>query len=203
MKTIFYKLIAFALLIIPIAVCGQNNNPQRVPPAGWHIGERHPFEGRNKIEQNMLSQIMTYNSALLVGDIANARRYVYQDAITYYKRFYPTIVPDERVLSDFFKIFSDDYIAAMNTYIEYGIDLKIIPSNIQRQVTYGNSIIIVFDVITVMSDGKTPIYSDPESTIGISLNNGTNWTFLTMMEEIPNILRMRFNQRIIDEVMGY
>jgi len=188
---------------MPFTAYGQNSNTKRVPPAGWHIGEKHPFQGRNKIEQNMLGQIMTYNSALLVGDVANAKRYVYQDAITYYKKFYPTVVPDEKVISDFFKMFSKDYVSAMNTYRKNGIDLRIIPCNIQRQVTNGNSIIIVFDIVSVMDDGNISIYSDPESTIGISLNNGTNWSFLTMMEEVPNILRMRFSQSIINEVMGY
>ncbi|MCL2858807.1 MAG: hypothetical protein FWF42_03855 [Streptococcaceae bacterium] len=181
----------------------KDTGSERVLPAGWHIGEKHSFEGRNQVEKNMLSQIMTYNSALLVGDISNARKYVYQDAITYYKRFYPTVVPDERVLSDFFKIFSNDYIASMNTYREHGIDVNIIPTNIQRQVTFGNSIIIVFDIVSMMTDGNTPIYSDSETSIGISLNNGKNWSFLTLMEEVPNILRMRFNERIVNEVMGY
>ena len=64
-------------------------------------------------------------------------------------------------------------------------------------------IIITFEVVGVLTQGEKCIHDNPETNIGVSHNKGKNWTFLALTDDVPNILRMRFDEEIINKIMNY
>lgn len=171
-------------------------------PNGAFLGEVIPYEGKNKMEKNMISQFGSYNLALLRGDFDNASRYQYKDAVTYFRKFYPG-ESDESIMQNFFASVSDEMVQAINRYKEHGIDLNIVVSRITRKVKEGDNIIYVFEIVSNMVGDKLQIHTSPDETIAVSRNAGKNWTFNTVNEETPNILRVSFSEEVVDRVMGY
>ena len=79
----------------------------------------------------------------------------------------------------------------------------IIVSNITNRVADKEYIIITFEVVGVLTQGEKCIHDNPETNIGVSHNKGKNWTFLALTDDVPNILRMRFDEEIINKIMNY
>ena len=161
------------------------------------------FNDSMKSEKNMLSQVASYNSALLHGDVNTCYRFLYPDAFQYCRKFYPEF-PDEEVIKIFFKETSGDMQESLKGWKKMGVDFEIVVSKLHRKVVYGDDIIIVFDVTSNMCSDDVFIHSKfTDKTIGISQNKGKNWWFMTDHEDLPAILRMHYNQDVIDAVMGY
>lgn len=59
----------------------QLSTAQDSVPEGWYNETLTPYTGKDKAEKNMISQMNTYNQALLRGDINNASLYIYPDVI--------------------------------------------------------------------------------------------------------------------------
>lgn len=171
-------------------------------PNGTFLGDVMSYEGANKMEKNMISQFGSYNLALLRGDFDNASHYQYRDAVTYFRKFYPG-ESDEGIMRNFFASVSDEMVQAINRYKEHGIDLNIVISRITRKVTQGDNIIYVFEIVSNMVGDKLQIHTSPDETIAVSTNAGKNWTFNTVNEDTPNILRVSFSDEVVDKVMGY
>lgn len=57
----------------------QFSTTQDSVPEGWYNETLTPYTGKDKAEKNMISQMNTYNQALLRGDIDNASLYIYPD----------------------------------------------------------------------------------------------------------------------------
>ncbi len=98
---------------------------------------------------------------------------------------------------------SEMYHTLKTTYDEKGIDYNIIVSNITNRVADKEYIIITFEVVGVLTQGEKCIHDNPETNIGVSHNKGKNWTFLALTDDVPNILRMRFDEEIINKIMNY
>ena len=171
-------------------------------PNGAFLGEVIQYEGMDKMEKNMISQFGSYNLALLRGDFDNASRYQYKDAITYFRKFYPG-EPDEQIMRNFFSSVSEEMVQTIRKYQEHGIELNIVVSRIVRKVTQGDNIIYVFEIVSNMIGDKLQIHMSPEETIAVSTNSGKNWTFNTVNEDTPNILRVSYSDELVDKVMGY
>ena len=69
----------------------QLSTAQDSVPEGWYNETLTPYTGKDKAEKNMISQMNTYNQALLRGDINNASLYIYPDVIKYCKKYYPEL----------------------------------------------------------------------------------------------------------------
>ena len=54
----------------------QLSTAQDSVPEGWYNETLTPYTGKDKAEKNMISQMNTYNQALLRGDINNASLYI-------------------------------------------------------------------------------------------------------------------------------
>jgi hypothetical protein len=161
------------------------------------------FPDSIKPENNLLKQVASYNSALLHGDVNACAKYLYPDAFTYCRKFYPDF-PDEEVMKEFFKSASGDLQEHLAKWAEIGVEVKIIVSNLVRKVTKGDDIIIVFNVSTNMCSDDVFIHTkSTERTIGISQNGGKNWWFMCDHEDLPTILKMHYSDEVVDEVMGY
>ncbi len=169
---------------------------------GWYNETLTPYTGKDKAEKNMISQMNTYNNALFRGDIDNASLYIYPDGIKYYRKYYPEI-SDKAIIQTIYKDVSEMYQTLKTTYDKKGIDYNIIVSNITNRVEDREYIIITFEAVSVLTQGEKRIHDNPETNIGVSHNKGKNWTFLALIDDTPNILRMRFDEETINKIMNY
>ena len=167
------------------------------------LGKIQNYEGQDKIEKNLLSQIATYNSALMHGDKQNCVNYLYKDAIVYFRKYYHGF-SDEAITDEFFKSISQSYIEQLNRFSEHGIEFSMVIPNLTRKIKQGDNVFIVFNITSnVCSESLYTHFLDYDQTLGISHNGGKNWCFITINEDTPNILRIRNSEEIIDAVMGY
>ncbi len=156
-----------------------------------------------KIERNMLSQMASYNSAMLHGDVNTCGKYLYPDAFDYCRKFYPDF-PDEEVMREFFKDLSEEMINAINTYAKNGIDFQIVVYNLERKIKFKDDLIIVFNVTSnICSENLFTHSINLDKTIGISQNGGTNFWFMNNHEDLPTILGIRYPQSVVNAVMDY
>lgn len=182
-----------------------NKNPDELFNGKVHIalGKIQNYEGRDRIEKNLLSQIATYNSAITNGDKQNCAKYLYKDAIVYFRKYYCGF-SDEAIIDEFFKGISQSYVELLNKYREYGIEFSVVVPNLTRKIKQGDNIFIVFNTtFNICSESLYTHFLDNEQSLGISHNGGKNWCFVTINEDTPNILRMSNSEEIIDMVMGY
>lgn len=167
------------------------------------LGKIQNYEGQDKIEKNLLSQIATYNSALMHGDKQNCVKYLYKDAIVYFRKYYHGF-SDDAITDEFFKSISQSYIEQLNRFGEHGIEFSMVVPNLIRKIKQGDNVFIVFNITSnVCSESLYTHFSDYDQTLGISHNGGKNWCFITINEDTPNILRISNSEDIIDAVMGY
>ena len=94
------------------------------------------------------------------------------------------------------------YHTIQSTNHKKGIDFNIIISDITNKVIEKEYIIISFEVTGVFIKGDQCIHDTPSTNIGISHNRGKNWTFFALTDDAPNILRMKFNEEIINKIMN-
>lgn len=213
-----------AILFVTICSCGNNTSDklevityndtmQIIPspkskmelPEGLAYGKiiSPTFPDSMKVECNMLSQVASYNSALLHGDINTCKKYLYPDAFEYCKKFYPGFT-DEEVMDDFFKITSEDFKEVLEKWQEMGVDVNFVVTNLERKIIFNNDIIIVFNISSNQCSDNVFIHStDKDKAIGISQNGGTNWWFMSNHDDLPTILSMHYNQEIVNAVMDY
>lgn len=181
----------------------ESSNYSKRLPKGLKAGRVRPFKANDKVEQNMLRQFATYNAALLIGDFDNAMRYVYNDAAKYFKKYYPSL-NDYEIKRGFFES-SNETIEIYKKYQEYGIELNSVVGRLLRKIKQGDKIVFVFEMYMnlIYEDNRSVYYSTPEIVVGISENLGRNWSFITMNEDTPNILRLSFTNEFVDKVMDY
>ena len=86
----------------------QLSTAQDSVPEGWYNETLTPYTGKDKAEKNMISQMNTYNQALLRGDINNASLYIYPDVIKYCKKYYPEL-SDRAIIQTLYKDMSEMY----------------------------------------------------------------------------------------------
>ncbi|MBR5957059.1 MAG: hypothetical protein IKZ99_01705 [Salinivirgaceae bacterium] len=171
-------------------------------PQGFSLGEVLEYTGVDDTEQNMLRQFRSYNSALLRGDVANAKTYQYPDAIQYFKKFYPGY-NDDMVLNEFFKAASGEMISGIQRYRDHGIDIELVVGRMKRKITYGQSIFYVFEIYSNIKNEKLQLHTTPDETVAVSFDNGHVWTFNAVNDDTPHILRLRYPNNVVNMVMGY
>lgn len=208
----------YYVLLLTLVIVSCNKNPHKSSlsdkgttssstvqdslPEGWYNEALTPYIGKDKAEKNMISQMNTYNNALFRGDLESASLYIYPDGIKYYKKYYPEL-SDKTIIKTIYKDVSEMYQTLLATYNKRGINYNIIVNNISNRVVDKEYIIITFEVVGVLTQGEKCIHDNPEINIGISHNNGKNWTFLALTDDVPNILRMKFDEEIINKIMNY
>lgn len=217
------KLVAFNLVTIHLLLSGCSNTQvksetlleefndsvsviecktDKIIPADYSLGQVVDYKGRNKEEENMLSQFRSYNKALLRGDIGNAIHYQYPDAAKYFKKYYPG-ESEDGVMRRLFEDLSMQTIEQVKRFESHGVELNIAVSRLVRKVSQGNNIFYVFEIVSNMVNENLQLYTTPDLTLAVSTNNGKNWTFNAMNDDTPNILRISYSDEIVDKVMGY
>lgn len=174
-------------------------------PEGLAYGKIVPpvFPDSMRVENNLLRQVATYNSALLHGDVNTCGKFLYPDAFKYCRQFYPDF-PDEEVMKEFFKDMSGDMQEALTVWEKNGVDFQILVYNFEKKIKYKEDVIIVFNVTSNMCSNDVYIHStELDKTIGISQNGGTNFWFMNNHDDLPTILAMHYPQNVVNAVMGY
>lgn len=171
-------------------------------PDGLTLGKVVEFKGNTKEEANMLSQFKSYNTALLRGDIDNAKHYMYKDAVAYFRKFYPGM-GDDAISNKFFESVSKEMVGQIRRFESHGVELEMVVSRIIRKVTQGDNIFYVFEIVSNMFNDNLQLHTTPDLTLAISSNCGKNWTFNAMNEDTPNILRVSYSDDVVDKIMGY
>jgi len=169
--------------------------------ASWHEGAPAVYEAETKEELNLISQMNTYDTALLNGDINGASFYVYKDAIVYFRESFNGLSDDE--IAEKFLEPTLNLKKQLDNLYENGVDVnvKIIVTNIINRVKNGSDLIYVFEITGCVTYGDRSLYKDPDKTVGVSLDNGLSWKFITLNEDTRDILRLRFNDEVIDRVL--
>jgi len=170
------------------------------------VREYTPYIAKNKIEQNIISQMGSYINALLRLDFDNATNYVYKDIITYLKKFYPGFT-----IKDFFEVSSEPIIGLQQISDNLGLNFNVVVSSIDKIIERDNVMFCSFGTGMLLhrrfDSGKEYNFYQPPTrdhyTIGVSFDKGKNWSFVAKSDDTPNILRMRFSNKIISEIMGY
>ncbi len=176
-------------------------------PSGMVLGKPQEYRPSDKREQNMVSQINSYIRAILVADTKNLRYYMFEDAFDYYRKYYPEV--SEAELNEAFFAFARQAAERKREYQKHQIEIGMVVEKINRKVEHKGALLYVFTLTGYMtgivkSTGKEKSFYTPGSeTLAISLDGGRTWKFLDIMEETPNILRMRFPGSVVDRVMGY
>lgn len=213
MKTIL-RCITLAVLGLLIFSCTNKSQDSKSEslkekpalPNGWVHGTPAKHEAQDKNEQNLISQFYSYSNALYRGDIEGAQSYFLKDATIYYRKFYPAGTNDKQIENELFHEGSKVYVDLNQKAYKMNVSFENVVTSIERKVVTGNNIIVVFNYAALLHNEKASIYITPDEsslTIGISLNEGKNWKYLALTDDTPNILRLSFNDDVINQVMNY
>jgi hypothetical protein len=179
-------------------------------PDGYHWGQAKPYVGKNAIEKNIIRESSNYYEAMLNGDIDRAVSYVYSDAIAYNKKLYSDDFADNNDITNETIKHLSDYLINMNKgYSDYGMELDFIVCSIDKIIETDEAVLCAFGVTTQVyyekAKGEKYFHSTPpleDYQIGISLNKGKNWSFMTLQEDASNILQQRFSKDIINQIIN-
>lgn len=202
------KTLIFLSLILFIGCLNTNNQNtkhfffQEELPKGWINGRILPYQPEDHVEKNMISQYFTCYNAMMQGDYENASIYLFTDALNYYRENNDEF-PDDEAMAEIYKEIASEFRETQSEFDDLGINYDIYPVKITKKIQDGESLIYVFDITSILYNENKSIYSSPDTEIGISFNRGKNWVFFRMDNETPNLLRTRFSQKTVDEVMGY
>ena len=165
--------------------------------------EQASFPASMKVEQNLMSQISAYNSAILHGDIETCRSYIYPDALKYIKKYYNGL-SDNEAFNQYMKDFSGQLQNMIKTCEKNGIEVSLVVPSLVRKVQIGTDIIIVYNTTTNFCSEYVYTYNNEFGhDIGISHNDGVNWYFFNENEDAPTILKMHYSQEVVNTIMGY
>jgi monomeric isocitrate dehydrogenase len=137
----------------------------------------------------------------LLGDKHVFLKFLYKDAIIYYRSYYNTL-SDEAISERMFKSLSQSYNEQINRFQRHGIEFSMVIPSLIRKVKQGNNIFIVFNITSnLCSESLYTHFADYEQFLGISHNNGQNWSFIEMNNDAINILRISNDEEVINAVL--
>lgn len=217
-NTTSYLILIFSVILTGLMSCGGNLNNNKYSeseevleelPEGYYLGKAVQYVGKNKAESNLISQINTYNKALSRGGIDGASVFMYPDVIKYFKKYYNEDISNSDVIRNVLGYLSNMMIEAETKTEKLGGEVEFIVCEIKRTIKTDNAILCVFaPTIQYYYPNKVEKYlsispAEDEYNLGISFNEGKNWYFMSINEDAPNILRERFDQSVINQIMNY
>lgn len=182
-------------------ICDLRAQQKQPLPNGWEEGKIVSIQGETAAEKNMLNQFKSYCNSLFKNDINKFSEYLYHDMILYYKKFVPAYYDDVDIVNELCRLSSMQLEELMDICESQKVDIEMAVKNIEQEICFGDTLIHVFNITLNLYRGDKGIHDQPERTIGFSFNRGANWTFLAINEDTRNILRMRFNESIINKIL--
>lgn len=171
-------------------------------PAGAELGKIKAYKAKNKLEQNMLSQYADFQSACLLGSYGAVSKYLYPDAISYYRKDFPNMSEDE-IKAEFARQMSQAS-SAVDQLASQGFKYESVVPYITKKVQYGKDLFLVYDVVTnIYNETFYTHVSEYQSAFAHSSDGGKNWTFWVENGETANVLSLSFPDEVANEVASY
>ena len=155
-----------------------------------------------KEDNNLVRQFTSYVRGVLNGDKNFCRKYLYRDAIKYHKKKFP-LLSEENIWSQYFHKFSSAKQLSDLTF-NYNMEaFGVVPMFINK-ISDGNNTIVVFKT-SICLEGRQYYFKPDklEDCIAFSDTKGKHWEFLTINEETKEILELRFDSNLVNELMNY
>ena len=189
------------LFIICLLSCKQNNG---TPPSNRVDSNTTVQSNFKKVQVDtsiFFKQARECSFASINGDAEIVWKYTYPESINFLVEQWKKSEPNVNI-NDFKK--SMEYnLSKMKGAAKKGVLLTISNEKIERIVNVNESIIVVvYDNTSELTFKGKIIETKNEKNIGISIDQGNNWTFMSMGEYAKQILQRTFSNKIIEEILG-
>ncbi len=188
------KFIIIGFVILTISCNNQPNNFSTNQKETTIIADK---SDNAIIDSTLNVQIIEYLTAFNGGDTETVISYCYPDMFVWMKQQYPKGYSIEAVKEAF-----REFLGKMEEVKEknYIVDYEI--GKINKRIETENHIIFTVEVSLVAKKGSDVI-KNVDEIIAISIDYGKNWKFIQKDPEMsPNILRIKYSQDIIDQIMS-
>lgn len=169
---------------------------------GYYFGEVTEHIPKNKLEKTLLDQANDYNTLLLDLNIKKFKKYIYIDAVRFMAQHFPDSYTDDQIISAMYKTVDQQIRGKSVREVMKEKGAEFLVTSIEEPIMEGNKILVNFDIqLNFKAKGKN-IYSKADKTIGISLDNGRNWAFISYSDNSREILRKRFKTITINKLLN-
>jgi len=188
------------LATIILSACGNKKIQQQTDNNGNVIIDTI---GNALSEKNMKSQFREYLAAFNNGDVDKALFYIYPDLFEYMTKQYPEENVSIQTLKDSIFIKPMKMMKELNN--ERKIKYKFVIGDVSKKTNYKNS---KFYIVLATIETKTglDVHSFSDEVIAISSDKGSNWKFIQIDQESPqvakDIIRMKFPESVINELFS-
>ncbi len=155
-------------------------------------------------ETQMLNQFNDYTNAVGNGNYDKCLEYINKDALKYYQKL-AAAEGENLELDHIAHMMSKEINNAQEHFRQRGIKLSMVVPSLIRKIENGDHIFIVYNIATNLTgkNGKSFHITPIDKTLGISTDKGSNWTFITYNDQIPNMLNGVYKEEIINAIMDY
>ena len=174
-------------------------------PVGYNIQPVQQYIPKNNIELNLMSYLYEYSSAMVSRNAKKIADLQYPD----YYILLQKELPDKSIieLKEKVQLYYEENLD--NIIEEYTKDwskakfARPYVTNIVNRVKEGNKLLYLYEYHTILYNETDTIYKDEaEYSVIVSLNNGNTWYATSNnIDEIFELLSMRFNRNSIEEVL--
>lgn len=156
------------------------------------------------IETQMLNQLNDYTNALGNGNYDKCLEYINKDALKYFQKLAEEH-GEHLELDHIARMMSEEINNVHEHFRQRGVDIAMVVPALIRKIEDGDNIFIVFNSATNLTgkNGKSFHISPIDKNLGISTDNGSNWSFITYNDQIPNMLNGVYKEEIINAIMDY
>lgn len=169
-------------------------------PSNKHSYEKNQIAkiSNDSIENNLKSQLKEYLTAFYGEDPETAIRYCYPDMFIWMKKNLPDDYNMDLVKDVFRETVRDIKRSAIKNNLTIKFEVGEITKKIDLETDKLYTVVVYFIAKKKFDEVKTG-----GEVIGISNDNGLNWKFLDKSpESAPDILRMKFNESIVNQIMS-
>ena len=154
-----------------------------------------------KEDNNLVRQFTSYVRGLLNGDKDFCRKFLYRDAIKYHKKKFP-LLSEENIWSQYFQKLS-----SVKQFSDFTFNLNMEASGVVpmfvKKISDDNNVIVVFKTSICLEGRKYYLKLDKlEDCIAFSDTKGKHWEFMTVNDETREILELRFDSNLVNELMN-
>lgn len=183
--------------LVIIYSCVQNNEPKNVLSTEKETTIRVDTVGNQEIEKNLKDQLNNYLVAFNGGDPDIAISYCYPDMFVWMKQQFPAEYSMDFVKETFKKPVRE--MKKMVKEKKLSFEFKI--GEITRRIDLGKDKIYTIVVSVIVKKDFDEI-SMGDEVVAITIDNGMNWKFIQKdPETTPDILKMKFSQSVVQQVM--
>ncbi|GEJ31002.1 hypothetical protein VT569_04795 [Flavobacterium psychrophilum] len=156
------------------------------------------FNPKDKnIEENLNLQLGNYLKAMYGGDADTVIKYCYPDMFIWLKKEYPAEYSMDMIKKSFLEPVKELKRLNAENQIKFEFEIK----DITKRIINKNERLYLI-VVSGNQSKKFNEYKIGDEIVAISLDNGTNWTFMIKDPEMtPEILGINFSKEIISKLM--